>query len=119
MRHIARRPPAPPQARTSHAAFATRRPASMPCAATHTLARTTQVPEMNYQAIRNMLGKFGLPGDKAVQKIDTLSGGQKARVVFVEMGLKRCHILLLDEPTNHLDLETVRAAGPGADVGEG
>jgi hypothetical protein len=71
---------------------------------------------MNYQAIRNMLGKFGLPGDKAVQKIETLSGGQKARVVFVEMGLKRCHILLLDEPTNHLDLETVRAAGPGADV---
>jgi len=66
-----------------------------------------QVPEMNYQAIRNMLGKFGLPGDKAVQKIETLSGGQKARVVFVEMGLRRCHILLLDEPTNHLDLETI------------
>ncbi len=45
---------------------------------THTCALPhTQVPEMNYQAIRNMLGKFGLPGDKAVQKIETLSGGQK------------------------------------------
>ncbi len=32
---------------------------------------------------------------------------RQARVVFVEMGLKRCHILLLDEPTNHLDLETI------------
>ena len=31
----------------------------------------------------------------------------QARVVFVEMGLKRCHILLLDEPTNHHDLETI------------
>lgn len=64
-------------------------------------------PELKYQEIRNMLGKFGLPGNLAVQKIDTLSGGQKSRVVFVELGLKRSHILMLDEPTNHLDLETI------------
>ena len=28
-----------------------------------------------------------------------LSGGQKARVVFVDLSLQRPHILLLDEPT--------------------
>lgn len=63
--------------------------------------------ELKYQEIRNMLGKFGLKGVHAEQKINTLSGGQKARVVFVELGLKKAHLLLLDEPTNHLDLETV------------
>eukprot|EP00965_Chrysotila_dentata_P183904 6072201-Pleurochrysis_carterae.AAC.1 len=64
-------------------------------------------PSMSTQEIRNALGKFGLEGHHHLQAIETLSGGQKSRVVFVELGLRRCHLLLLDEPTNHLDLETV------------
>lgn len=38
-----------------------------------------------------------------------LSGGQKARVVFVELSLMAPHILFLDEPTNNLDIETIDA----------
>ena len=66
-------------------------------------------PEYNYQQVRNMLGRFGLEGHHHEQDIHTLSGGQKSRVVFVELGMQRSHLLLLDEPTNHLDLETVDA----------
>ena len=63
--------------------------------------------DFNYQQVRDMLGRFGLEGHHHEQEIDTLSGGQKSRVVFVELGMARSHLLLLDEPTNHLDLETV------------
>jgi ATP-binding cassette subfamily F protein 1 len=38
-----------------------------------------------------------------------LSGGQKARVVFVQLSLMAPHILMLDEPTNNLDIETIDA----------
>lgn len=66
-----------------------------------------QFIDLDEQTIRNALGKFGLEGHHHLQDMNTLSGGQKSRVVFVELGLRRCHLLLLDEPTNHLDLETV------------
>ena len=42
-------------------------------------------------------------------KIQDLSGGQKACVIFVALILKRPHILLFDEPTNDLDIETIDA----------
>jgi ATP-binding cassette subfamily F protein 1 len=47
-------------------------------------------PEVNYQQVRNMLGRFGLEGHHHEQEIATLSGGQKSRVVFVELGMQVC-----------------------------
>lgn len=44
-----------------------------------------------------------------MQPILKLSGGQKARVVFVAIALSHPHILLLDEPTNHLDMQSIDA----------
>jgi ATP-binding cassette, subfamily F, member 1 len=44
-----------------------------------------------------------------MQPIVKLSGGQKARVVFVSIALSYPHILLLDEPTNHLDMQSIDA----------
>ena len=35
--------------------------------------------------VRNKLGQFGLEGQHHEQDINTLSGGQKSRVVFVEL----------------------------------
>jgi len=62
-----------------------------------------------YQSIRNMLGKYGLEGHAHTINMRDLSGGQKARVVLVELSLAAPHMLLLDEPTNNLDIETIDA----------
>ncbi|PWA98256.1 hypothetical protein CTI12_AA020940 [Artemisia annua] len=61
------------------------------------------------EAVRAMLGKFGLPSKNHIIPIDTLSGGQKARVVLTSIAMSKPHILILDEPTNHLDMESINA----------
>ena len=39
------------------------------------------------------------------QKVESLSGGERARLLFVGLTLARYHLVFLDEPTNHLDME--------------
>jgi ATP-binding cassette subfamily F protein 3 len=66
-----------------------------------------EYPGKDSQSYRSVLGKYGLSGDLALQKSETLSGGQKSRVVWAHMAMKNPHIMVFDEPTNHLDIETV------------
>ncbi|PWA78233.1 hypothetical protein CTI12_AA219460 [Artemisia annua] len=61
------------------------------------------------EAVRAMLGKFGLPSKNHIIPIDTLSGGQKARVFLTSIAMSKPHILILDEPANHLDMESIDA----------
>lgn len=58
---------------------------------------------------RGHLASFGLRGDKVLQSIGTLSGGEKTRAALAAITAQAPHALLLDEPTNHLDLLTVEA----------
>lgn len=65
--------------------------------------------EMPIEEARRYLGRFGLGGELALQKVKTLSGGQKSRLAFAMLAYHHPHIILFDEPTNHLDLETIEA----------
>src|SRR5262245_31611950 len=56
------------------------------------------------QALRNLLGRFGLVGDQVNQQVDRLSGGERSRAALARLVAQGCNVLVLDEPTNHLDL---------------
>jgi len=69
---------------------------------------TAHHPLVSPQTIRSTLGALGSSGDKALQPISSLSGGERARIALASLMLTPCNVLLLDEPSNHLDVETVQ-----------
>jgi ATP-binding cassette subfamily F protein 3 len=66
-------------------------------------------PALGEPQARSFLGKFGFSGDQALESVNTMSGGEKARLVLALIVLEKPQLLLLDEPTNHLDLEMRQA----------
>lgn len=59
--------------------------------------------------VRGLLGRFGFDKAKSDTKVEELSGGEKARLLFCLMSYNAPHIMLLDEPTNHLDMDAREA----------
>jgi ATP-binding cassette, subfamily F, member 3 len=58
---------------------------------------------------RARLGAYGFGASLADSRCDTLSGGEKARLLFALAAFHAPHILVLDEPTNHLDVDSREA----------
>jgi ATP-binding cassette subfamily F protein 3 len=82
------------------------------------LARTLGV-DAREQELRNFLGQFAFAGDMVHQRVGTLSGGERARLVLATIVWQRPNLLLLDEPTNHLDLNTREALSMALNEFEG
>jgi ATP-binding cassette subfamily F protein 3 len=68
-----------------------------------------EAPGRRVEQHRKMLGMFGLGGSAALQRVESLSGGQKARVALAVLAAQEPNCLIMDEPTNHLDMDTVEA----------
>lgn len=66
-------------------------------------------PQTREQELRNYLGGFGFGGDRVMDKVAPMSGGEKARLALSLIVWQKPNLLLLDEPSNHLDVETREA----------
>jgi ATP-binding cassette subfamily F protein 3 len=67
------------------------------------------MPEATMAQRRAKLGAVGFGAKLADSRCDTLSGGEKARLLFLLATFHGPHVLVLDEPTNHLDIDSREA----------
>ncbi|MGY0797730.1 ABC-F family ATP-binding cassette domain-containing protein [Lysobacter sp. A286] len=76
-------------------------------------------PGVATQQLRDFLGKWNFPGDRAFETVDVFSGGERARLALALIAWRKPNVLLLDEPTNHLDLDMREALAEALAVFEG
>lgn len=62
-------------------------------------------PAMTEKELRGLLGRYLFGGKKAAVKVNSLSGGERARLVLAELLTSCPNFLILDEPTNHMDIQ--------------
>ncbi len=65
-----------------------------------------RMPTASEAQRRARLGAFGFGIEKANNRCETLSGGEKARLLLMLAAFHGPHVLVLDEPTNHLDVDS-------------
>ncbi|HEV7779136.1 MAG TPA: ATP-binding cassette domain-containing protein [Luteibacter sp.] len=64
-----------------------------------------KAPRATQQQLRDFLGTWNFAGERAFEKVDSFSGGERARLALALIAWDKPNLLLLDEPTNHLDLD--------------
>ncbi|HWU15951.1 MAG TPA: ABC-F family ATP-binding cassette domain-containing protein [Caulobacter sp.] len=67
------------------------------------------MPDASESSRRSKLAQFGLGFEKQETKVESLSGGERARLLLNLVAMDAPHMLILDEPTNHLDIDSRRA----------
>ena len=66
--------------------------------------RTSDVAQYTDGQLRDLLAKFGVKGELALQQVGAMSGGERSKVALARIAALKPNVLILDEPTNHLDL---------------
>lgn len=65
--------------------------------------------EDDEQAVRSVMGRLLFSKEDSKKKLNVLSGGERARMMFGKIMLQKPNILFMDEPTNHLDMESIES----------
>lgn len=76
-------------------------------------------PDQTIGFVRGHLAMMLFTGDDVEKRLNSLSGGEAARLVFSKLAIARPNVLVLDEPTNHLDLESIEALVEGLKAFDG
>jgi len=63
--------------------------------------------DLPQEKLREILARVLFSGETVNQSIQTLSGGESARLILAKLMLQKPNVLILDEPTNHLDMEAI------------
>jgi ATP-binding cassette subfamily F protein 3 len=64
------------------------------------------MPDEPEARVRAKAGAIGFSGQRANNPVETLSGGEKARLMLGLATFGGPHLVILDEPTNHLDIDS-------------
>src|SRR5699024_10631819 len=65
-----------------------------------------EFPHLEERTIRNTLGNFLFTQDDVLKTVQTLSGGETARLSLAKLMILTANLLIIDEPTNHLELDS-------------
>jgi ATPase subunit of ABC transporter with duplicated ATPase domains len=66
-------------------------------------------PAQGIGFVKGHLAAVLFSGEESKKKLEALSGGEAARLMFARQAVEKPNVLILDEPTNHLDLEAIEA----------
>ncbi|MCK5731701.1 MAG: ABC-F family ATP-binding cassette domain-containing protein [Tenericutes bacterium] len=66
------------------------------------LLKDTEKDKETINKVRTMMGSISFTGEEMLYKQNSLSGGQKAKLLLLKMVIDKDNVLLLDEPTRNL-----------------
>jgi ATP-binding cassette subfamily F protein 3 len=64
------------------------------------------LPRATIGVLRNLCAAFLFQGDAVEKRVESLSGGERSRLVLATLLGRPLNFLILDEPTNHLDIQS-------------
>jgi ATP-binding cassette, subfamily F, member 3 len=91
-------------ANVNHAYFDQQLQSVDPSATAIDAVRPPDIARYTDGQLRDLLARFGIVGELALQTVGAMSGGERSKVALARLAALEPNVLILDEPTNHLDL---------------